>query len=258
MKQVKVKIISNKKVAADHYELFFKAPATLTKTKPGQFFNIRISDSYEPFLRRPFGFFKSGKNRAAIFYKVVGKATRVLSAKKEGDTIDVLGPLGNGFEIPAKKPKKAILVAGGHGVAPLYALCKELHRKRINTTVLIGSRTKSHVVCEKDFKNLGVKVRVATEDGTKGKKGLVTDLLLKELKNIKPKTIIYACGPKPMLKAVAKISLKERAACDLSLEEYMACGTGTCLGCAVKTRSGYRMVCKDGPVFNAGDLVWQD
>jgi len=252
MKQFKAKIISNKKIAKDHYSLFFSA--STKSVKPGQFFNVRITNKYEPFLRRPFGAHKIMKNGIEILYKVVGKATKVLSKKKKGESLDILGPLGNGFTI--KKNETAFLVGGGHGVAPLYALSKKLVDSSCEVKAFIGACSKEHVVCDKELKKIGAKVYVATDDGSKGYKGLVTELLKKNLKDIKRGTI-YACGPKPMLKAVAKLSGSYKIPCQLSLEEYMACGVGTCLGCAVKTKEGYKMVCKDGPIFNAKDIIWQ-
>ena len=280
MQQFKAKILSNKKIAPEHYVLAFKLPKTAGKTTPGQFFNIRVSNAYNPLLRRPFGAHKISPEKIEILYKVVGKATTILSAKKKGNVLDIIGPLGNGFKAPSSA-SAAILVAGGHGVAPLCALATELTQSHLpggtvvppgrwdcgvrcgwvpKLSVIIGACTKNHVVCEKEFKKLGAKVHIATEDGSKGRKGLVTDLLKKHLnrqtrKPANPQTI-YACGPKAMLKAVAKIAARYSIPCRVSLEEYVACGTGTCLGCAVKTRSGYKLICKDGPVFDSKEIIW--
>ena len=270
----KAKVMSNKKVAPDHFKLAFKAPKIAEKVKPGQFFNIRVSDSYEPLLRRPFGAHKIGKDYIEILYKVVGKATTLLSKKKKGDTLGILGPLGNGFTVSADAADTVILVAGGHGVAPLYALAKRVKGQGSRVKVFIGARTKKHVVCESDFRKLGAEVHIATDDGSKGHKGLITEILCRhcesrpkvgtkqsQIRN-RPRTasvrkaVIYACGSKPMLKAVAKIAKRKNTPCQLSLEEYMACGIGTCLGCAVKTKNGYKIVCKDGPVFDAREIVW--
>lgn len=243
MQQFKAKVLSNRKIAPEHHILSFWAPNVARKTKPGQFFSVKVDNSYDPLLRRPFGAHKITRNTVEILYKVVGKATRILSSKKKGDALDVIGPLGNGFEV---SNANAILVAGGHGVAPLYALAAQMTKP----LVLIGARAKAHLVCEKDFKKLGARVRVATDDGSKGHKGSVADLLTKS------KATIYACGPKPMLKAVAKLAERYNMPCQVSLEEYIACGIGTCLGCAINTKSGYKLVCKDGPVFDAKDVIW--
>jgi len=255
MKQFKAKIISNRKIAKDHYALTFKANSSITrKVKPGQFFNIRITNSYKPLLRRPFSVHKIEKNEIKILYKIVGEATKILSTKKKGNSLNILGPLGNSFDL--KEGVSNCLVGGGHGVAPLYALAKELIKKREKTSIFIGASNKDYIVCTKEFKKLGTKVYVATDDGSMGYKGLVTSLLKKHLSNTKDGAI-YACGPTSMLKALAKLAKKYKIPAQLSLEEYMACGIGTCLGCACKTKTGYKMVCKDGPIFDSKDVIWQ-
>ncbi|MCQ9207068.1 MAG: dihydroorotate dehydrogenase electron transfer subunit [Omnitrophica bacterium] len=258
MQQFKAKILSNKKIAPDHYVLSFKPPKAAGQTTPGQFFNIRVSNAYNPLLRRPFGAHRISPEKIEILYKVVGKATSILSAKKKGSLLDIIGPLGNGFKAPPDA-SAAILVAGGHGVAPLHALAASLTAVP-KVVALIGARTKTHVISENEFKGLGAKVHIATEDGSKGHKGLVTDLLRKHFNRQtgKPanRQTIYACGPKAMLKAVAKIAREHCIPCQVSLEEYVACGTGACLGCAVKTRSGYKLICKDGPVFDSKEIIW--
>jgi len=261
MRQFKAKILTNKKIAHEHYVLFFETPVFKEAVRPGQFFNIKINDSFEPFLRRPFGAYRIHGKKHGILYKVVGRTTEILSTKKKADILDILGPLGNGFDIKPfadYSPLSAVLVAGGHGVAPLAALAGKLRSRKVKVAVFIGSRSKKHVVCDKELGKLGAKVYIATDDGSKGYKGLVTDLLNRELSLMRRplKTRIYACGPKPMLKATAKVAKKHNILCQVSLEEYMACGIGTCLGCAVQTRSGYKMVCKDGPVFDAEEIVW--
>ena len=258
MQQFKAKILSNQKIAPDHFILSFKTPdAMAKKVKPGQFFKIKVNNSNKPLLRRPFSVYKIGNNKIEILYKIVGEATRILSTKKSGNILDILGPLGNGFDAGLFGP--AILVGGGHGVAPLVELAKKFANHSTKPAVFIGARTKKHIVCDKDLKKLGAQVRVITEDGSKGRKGLVTELLKNRItgKNQKKPATIYACGPKPMLIAVGKLAKHYKIPCRVSLEEYMACGIGTCLGCAVKTRSGYKMVCKDGPVFDAKEIVWQ-
>ncbi len=259
MKQFIAKISTNKRIAPDHYILSFKMPRKGKEVKPGQFFNIRVSDSYEPLLRRPFSVHKIAKDRVEILYRVVGRATQILSTRKKGGALDIIGPLGNGFDISSVVGRRSsvVLVAGGHGIAPLYALAKRLSAIGYQLSAFIGAKTKKYVVCDKDFRKLRAKVYVATEDGSKGYKGLVTKLLITKLKTYNLKlTTIYACGPKPMLKAVAKIANKNRFACQISMEEYIGCGTGICMGCSIETLSGNRLVCKDGPVFDAKEIVW--
>ena len=191
---------------------------------------------------------------------------------KRGGAVGIIGPLGNGFNIDIGrrrgKDKRVILVAGGNGVAPLLFLAEKLSsgspvRQSAGLTALIGGRSTGHVLCEKEFRETGAKVLVATEDGSRGHKGLVTDLLKNELNRhtgtpAHRHTTIYACGPTGMLKVVAGIAQNNRIPCQVSLEERMACGVGVCLGCPVKvkTHCEYKMVCKDGPVFDAEDIAW--
>lgn len=244
------------------------APGIAKEAKPGQFVHLRCQDSTEPFLRRPFSFHEINHKNFAILYRVIGQGTNLLAKKRKGDLIDVLGPLGNGFDItPATSDQRlaTILVAGGMGVAPLLALAERLSfsveriAERDKIIVLLGAKTKAAVLCEKDFRKLGLKVKIATDDGSKGYKGLVTDLLKKVLKGAtsdQRRATIYACGPQPMFKELARISRGLRISVQASLEENMACGVGACLGCPVETKAGYKQVCKDGPIFNLREIQW--
>ena len=236
----------------------------LSKTiEPGQFFTVRCSDGMNPLIRRPFGVHRiKGKGVIEILYKVVGPATELLSKKKEGDALDIIGPLGNGFPLKSTVHgrQSTVLVAGGHGVAPLVALAERLAYsvERRAFRVFIGAKNEGDIVCEKDFTKLGAEVYVATEDGSRGKKGLVTDLL----KNLLPSTVdrrlwtIYACGPNAMLKAIAKIAKSKKIKAYGSFEEHLACGVGSCYGCAIETKEGYKRVCKDGPAFDLKEIKW--
>jgi dihydroorotate dehydrogenase electron transfer subunit len=249
--------------------------------KPGQFFHIRPGSGYDPLLRRPISVHRIGSepNIIEIMYKVLGKGTALLSRRSKATSLDVIGPLGNGFKI-SKDKSDFILVAGGMGVAPLVALADELARfRKESITVVLGARTKSHIACDKEFKELGIKTIIITEDGSEGVKGLATDILevcieqfdvrktkrrliKKERTNITigdyyPQLSIYACGPTPMLKAISTIAARYRIQAQASLEERMGCGIGACLGCAVLTKQGYKRVCKDGPVFNLDDIIWK-
>ena len=259
MKKIIAEILENRKIAEDHYVLSLKSQH-LRGAKPGQLVNVRCGATSVPLLRRPFGVHRKTKDGIEILYKVIGKGTGILSKKKKKEKLDVLGPLGKGFVLPVNPSKKeeAILVAGGHGVAPLYALAEELIKEKMNVSVFIGARQKKHVVLDRDFKKLSVKTYVATEDGSKGFKGLVTELLKNKLKGVsrgQSKTI-YACGPRPMLKSVSELADMYVYPCQISLEEYIGCGIGICMGCAVQTRSGTKLVCKDGPVFNSREIIW--
>jgi len=255
------KVISNRVVKPGYYLMAIDCPPVSRKAKPGQFLTIRCGGKTVPLLRRPFGFHRIGASIFEILYEIVGEGTRFLSGLKPADKLDILGPLGNGFPIP-EKGKDFIIVAGGIGVAPLFALAEELarspqpiaHRKPL---ILIGAKTKNGILCEREFRRLGCSVKVSTDDGSRGLKGAATDLLEDLPWTLDPGPwTIYACGPHAMLKAAARIAEKHRVECYASLEENIACGVGACLGCAIKTKSGYKLVCKDGPVFNVEEIIW--
>ena len=269
MKQVQARILKNKEIAGGFYRMALESKYLAKAAQPGQFVEVKCSDGPEPLLRRPLGVHRISKIGIELLYEVVGRGTELLAQKKGGELLDIIGPLGNGFNMdPGPRSLAPVLVAGGNGVAPLLFLAERLVSKNKNVHVLIGGRSKSHVLCEKDFKKLGANVKIATEDGSKGHKGLVTDLLNDFLRNTNDerRTTIYTCGPTEMLKTVAAIAREDNIPCQVSLEERMACGVGVCLGCPVKvkitgyglrvTGYEYKMVCKDGPVFSAEEIAW--
>jgi len=265
MKDIKAKILSNNKAGHAYYKMVLDAPYIAKSAKPGQFVQIKCSDYMEPFLRRPFSIhrvtsYKLRVTRIELLYEVVGKGTEMLSRKQKGEYLDALGPLGNGFSLPGGsnlKPR-AIIIAGGIGAAPLVYLAEELKKNKIKTIVLIGAKTKGLILCEKDFKKITSEVYVSTDDGTYGCKGFVSNLFHKILKTTESKfeTIVYVCGPAGMLRCIADICRERKFECQESMEEKMACGIGACLGCVVETKSGNKLVCKDGPVFDAKELIW--
>jgi dihydroorotate dehydrogenase electron transfer subunit len=257
MKKLKVKILSNRRVADGFYNMRVGSSYLARASKPGQFLEVKCSEGIEPLLRRPLGVHRIGALWVEMLYEVVGSGTRMLSQKKPAESLDLIGPLGNGFVKPARK-EAAIIAAGGVGVAPLTALAEELTRAGRKVSVVIGAKTKKHILCEGQLCKFGCTVRIATEDGSKGYKGLATDLLRKMLASSSGlRATMYACGPSGMLKAVTRIAKEKKMSCQVSLEERMACGVGVCLGCPVKVKSGgYKMVCKDGPVFNAEEIAW--
>jgi dihydroorotate dehydrogenase electron transfer subunit len=267
MIQGKFKIVSNQQIAKGYYKLAFRSPEIAKKALAGQFLNIKVSNDLEPLLRRPFGIHRISNqkpetsNQIEILYEVVGKGTEILSRKKSGEYLGVIGPLGNGFSLLSTR--YSLLVGGGMGVAPLVFLAERLAeiqnpKSKIQTLVLIGAKTENQILCEKEFQDLGCDVKIATDDGSRGFKGYVSDLLKNTLPatNSQLRTKIYACGPKPMLKEIAVTSKKFKIPAQVSLEEHMACGIGACFGCAVMTKGGYKRVCKDGPVFEAGDIIF--
>ena len=269
--QFKSMVISNNEVSPGYFRMRLTVPGDMLAARPGQFVMVKVRDAIDPLLRRPFGIFDLGSMTAdftggndqpflEMLYRVVGKGTGMLSTLHHGDHLDILGPLGRGFEQGAAAEEK-ILVGGGVGLAPLYFLAKELVRNS-RVRLFIGGRTKEDILCVTEFERLGVETYVATDDGTLGAGGLVTEVMERHLAEEKNAYGMFACGPMPMLRAVADIAKCRNIPCQVSLEAYMACGMGACLGCVVKGHGheehqpDYRCVCKDGPVFNFRELQW--
>lgn len=266
---MKCTVLSNVFVKDRRLLLELAVPAAFRSASPGQFLHIRVEDSCDPLLRRPLSIHDLAEDKkkgliARVLYEVVGKGTMLLSEKKPFSEIDCLGPLGHGFDLSELKERTVYIVAGGMGVAPLFFLARQLvHRPssivRGKPVVLIGAKTKNDILREKEFKDLGCEVRVATEDGSRGFKGRVTELLKSCLTAPAPlSAAICACGPKPMLAAVSGIAREMSIPAQVSLEEFMGCGLGACLGCVLRTTSGYQRICHDGPVFAAQDIIWKD
>ncbi len=243
-------IVSNEPLSDEIYRLTIFAPEISNQAKPGQFINIRVSDSLEPFLRRPFSICNIIDDNIQIIFNTVGKGTKLLSSLKPGDKIDILGPLGKSFNVDDEF-NSAIILAGGLGVAPFPFLTKILKEKGKDVISFIGARTKSQLILD-GLEN----VNVATDDGSYGFKGTVVDLLKSNLPKLNSSHKIFACGPTPMLKALIKLCDELNLNCEVSVETPMACGTGICQGCAVKTRElKYKLACKDGPVFNTKEII---
>lgn len=257
--QEKPRVIANKKISQKYFQLTFASAKIASFARPGQFIEIKITDTVDPLLRRPLSVHQAKGKSFSVLCEIVGKATQILSQKKTGEYLDIIGPLGNGFNYspPARQPASApVLVAGGMGVAPLVFLAEKL--KRSPAMVLIGAKTKNNILCQKEFKKIGCDVRIATDDGSAGFKGRVTDLLKQVLFAANLPATIYACGPKPMLRELAHICKDYKIPAEMSLEAHMSCGFGACLGCAVNTKTGFQRVCLEGPVFKAEDLILDD
>jgi dihydroorotate dehydrogenase electron transfer subunit len=260
-----IPIQSTKFLGSDIYLLTFSSPAIASQAQPGQFLMVRPTRFSEPLLPRPFSIHRLKGNRVELLIKIVGQGTRLLAELKKGDLLEVRGPLGQGFSFgPDQEP---ILVAGGMGVAPLLFLAEtwgraSLKRLRKNLQLFIGARTQNELLCIKEFRQTGIEVWAATEDGSYGEKGLVTKLLQKKLQKPSPNLALFVCGPSPMLKAVGTWAIKKGIPCQLSLERHMACGLGACLGCVVakKEDAGFRYanVCQEGPVFEAREILWDE
>lgn len=253
--QEKCELLDKQKLTTDIFKYRIKTDKIAKEAKPGQFLEIRVSDSVEPFLRRPISIYSIvDSNTIEFIFQVKGNGTKILSEKNIGDKIDILGPLGNGiFKI--KDYKKVAIIGGGIGTYPLYEIAKELKDKaEINT--YLGFRSKEYVTCENEFQKVSNKLVITTDDGSYGEKEFAIDYLKRDEKP----DVIMACGPLPMLRAVKKYAMEENIPCQVSLEERMGCGIGACLGCAVKTSEStqeapqYKHVCKDGPVFNCTEV----
>ena len=243
MKQVFLEITENIKLSDNVMKMNLKGDIS-DITSPGQFVNIKIDGL---FLRRPISVCDAEGDTLTIIYKVVGKGTEEMAKMKDGK-LDVLTGLGNGYDT-SKSGEEVLLLGGGVGVPPLYMLCKKLIKEGKKVSVVLGFNTKSEVFYENEFKALGADVYVTTVDGTYGIKGFVTDAM----KDINY-TYFYTCGPEPMLKAIYKAA---NTSGQFSFEERMGCGFGACMGCSCKTVTGYKRICKDGPVLEKEEILWE-
>ena len=262
--QFKSEILSNQEIAPAYWRIRLSAPPSFVSAKPGQFIMVQVSDSISPLLRRPFGVFNTGTDEQPWFemlYKVVGKGTALLASHHAGEIIDVLGPLGTGFDQGSDDEEK-LIVGGGIGLAPLYLLATELVKRKSPVRLFAGGRTRDDLLCLEDFERLGVDCHCATEDGSYGARGFVTVALNHHLDALKGNAALFACGPDGMLHALAGIAAERHLPCQVSLEGYMACGVGACLGCVAPGKNhsaqtpDYRCVCTEGPVFEASELKW--
>lgn len=242
MKQSIFEITKNLKLNENVYKMELKGD-TAEITSPGQFVNIKLDGFY---LRRPISVCDCEGDTLTIIYKTVGKGTKSMSAMQIGETLDILTGLGNGYDLTLSG-EKPLLLGGGVGVPPLYMLAKKLREQKKDVSVVLGFNTADEVFYENEFESLGCSVTVATADGSYGVKGFVTDACPKEY------SYFYCCGPEPMLKAVYKVT---KTSGQLSFEERMGCGFGACMGCSCKTITGYKRICKDGPVMKKEEVLW--
>lgn len=256
-------IVENKEIYPGYFLIRANSPELAGRVVPGQFFDVRVTKRFDILLRRPFSIFDYDEKDISMLYEVVGKGTSLLSILKPGEELDILGPLGNGFTIPMEIDR-VILVGGGIGVAPLFSWAKELMQmkkrgRKIDVEILIGAKNRYKVLCERDFKRIGLTPLIATDDGSAGYKGFVTELFKERVtSDERRETVVYACGPYPMLRELSAILKKYNLTGEISMERRMGCGMGACLGCVVKTIDGkYKRVCKDGPIFRADEVLWE-
>ena len=245
MQQQILKVKENVKLTENIYRMVLCGDLSAIKNS-GEFINIEIP---QLFLRRPISVCDYDAESVTIIYKVVGKGTEILAQAQEGDTFDVLTGLGNGYDISVSGDH-ALLLGGGVGVPPLYNLCKKLIAESKKVTVVLGFNTASEIFYAEEFKALGAEVRVTTVDGSYGIRGFVTDAIADV-----DYTHFYTCGPEPMLRAVYKATKTEG---QFSFESRMGCGFGACMGCSCKTLTGYKRICKEGPVMRKEEILWEN
>jgi len=241
-----------------YFQLVVRAPRIAPLVQPGQFAHVRILPLKDALLRRPFSIYQVNGESFSILYKAVGKGTDVLSRMRAGDKLNAMGPLGHGFTVPKPGGEIPLLIAGGYGMAAMFFLAQRSPQKGI---VFVGGRRRVDILCEKEFQALGWDVRVTTEDGSHGAKGLVTEPLTIELRRNKANRKLFACGPTPMLNAVAKIAEGFNVPAEISTDEHMCCGVGVCLTCVIPVKVGdaweYQRTCTEGPVFDSRHVVWE-
>lgn len=265
--QVKAEVVGKEELSRDIVRLTFAAPEIASHACPGQFMMLKATNNMEPLLRRPFSIHQAtSAGLLQILFKVVGKGSRFLAEREKGDVLDIVGPLGHGF-VTANSPSENIcIVGGGMGCAPLYFLARTLLKDHLHDKlhVYLGATTAKEIAIVKgDFENLGVKVLAATDDGSLGYHGYVTDLVSESLDKGR-RWQFYTCGPHPMMRKVVGLCAAEKWSCQVSLETMMACGISACLGCTVRSSPAkllnsdkqFLHVCKDGPVFDSGDVAW--
>lgn len=246
----KCPVASNEEISCGIYEIIIKCPSIADSAKPGQFLHVKAGNGMEPLLRRPISINRIDRENGTItfIYQVVGRGTALISRVEAGEYLDVLGPLGNPF--PLRNSKKCAVVGGGIGTAPLLELAVQLQ----DCDAYLGFRSEPYKI--EEFRKHCNEVNIATEDGSTGYKGFVTEILARNLKNY---ACVYTCGPAKMMKIVKDMCKAENIECYVSVEERMGCGVGACLVCACKTvnekgESHYKKACVDGPVFNAEEV----
>src|SRR3989338_3332195 len=246
-----VTVSENKKLTPHLYKISFNSPALAKLLKPGHFLQVAVTETYDPFLRRPFTIYRLKGSRIEILYEVVGRGSDILARKKEGDRLKVMGPLGNVFNL--KKNRVNVAVGGGVGIAPFIFLGQRMKIDHF----LMGARSKDGLLPKSEVGALWGKAKFSTEDGSAGTKGFVTRCLeevIRETKDQK-RLYIYTCGPKAMMKAVMQLAAKHGVEGEASLDERIACGVGACLGGVVETKEGRKTSCREGTVFPFEKLI---
>ena len=258
----KGEIRESKSIGAVYHRLRISLPHPIGPLIPGQFAMVSVEGATDMPLPRPFSIHNCDNDANAswldVLFKVVGKGTALLSRLTIGSPLQIVAPLGKGFPDPPGGCK-TVIIAGGMGIAPLFPLVLRLKTSQSSIAVLYGAKSQKDLVCLPELLDLdGITVTITTEDGTQGEQGLVTQLLHHREDNSEDKTVLYACGPEPLLRTVTDFARERNVPCWVSIERRMACGVGACLGCVVKTSDGYQRVCCEGPIFDARHIVWGD
>lgn len=254
----KAEIAENKKLNNDYSLLTFIPFSEPVEPEPGQFFMIGMEGDYDPLLKRPFSVFRRTPKGFQILYRIRGRGTSLMRNLGRGSVIHVLGPLGNSYPMPPKD-HAPVLVAGGIGIASVFFLAERLAAAKNKAHIYYGARGASDLLMVGALKKVAKRLSLTTDDGSCGERGCITDMLsvfLSDGVSFDKKTVMYACGPRKMLETVAGIAGDKGLEAYISMEENMACGIGACLGCVVKTVNGHKRVCKEGPVFDAREIVW--
>ncbi len=261
MKTIPVEVLSNKKEAQGIYRIVLETLVPMNELDPGSFFMVRVTDGIDPLLRRPLGVYRVGPGGIEMLYQVRGRGTELLSRLKPGNQTDLVGPLGTGW-MRMDGADQILLVAGGMGMAPLHDLAMNMRdfgdMRPIH--MIWGHKDKSTICCIPHLRDLDLNIVITTEDGSQGLKGMVTDHLADTFNKMNSKRVqVAACGPFPMLKQVSAFAMDNRLPCQVSLEAYMGCGIGACLTCVVPGTDGNNLrVCKEGPVFWAQRINWEE
>lgn len=250
-------MLENTALNSSNFFLKLESPKPLPKILPGQFVNVEIKNSDQVFLRRPFSVFEVNyqENTIGLIVKVLGKGSKTLSDAQPGESVSLVYPLGKEFTMP-DKDEKILLIGGGSGVAPVLFLAKTAELNKDNVLIILGSKTYEDIILANNYLQYG-RLNYTTEDGSFGIKGRVTDHTVFKDGGLNKFDKVYACGPSPMMKAIARFAMKNGIFCEVSLENLMACGFGVCLCCIEPTDKGNLCVCTDGPVFNIKSLKWQ-
>ncbi len=254
--------IVRKKSWDDFHLLRFESPALAAEARPGRFVMLRTAEGNDPLLRRPISLHDAGDGWLEVFFRVAGRGTALLASRAEGQTLDVLGPLGGGFRLDGDwAGREAWLVGGGRGIAPLYFLGRRLRALGARVRVFYGGKTRAELPIADKFREAGLAVDCSTDDGSQGFPGFVTALLEKELAGAAPAGL-FVCGPDPMMERAARLALARSIPAQISLEAIMGCGFGACWGCVKRLKRGdggaWRKICEDGPVFPAGEILWEE